>query len=160
MKRIGYIIGLVITFYSVGAQITNPIKWQSKIEKKSATEYVLTFEATIEKDWHLYSQFTPKGGPAPLEISFPDSKGKYQPIGKATESPTVTAYNKVFGVNETFFIEKARIRQVVKVSNHSVSRLRATLTYQICKQVCIPQEVNFEFDIKSLQAKEIRRKIR
>jgi thiol:disulfide interchange protein DsbD len=39
-----------------------------KIEKKSENNYILTFNAIIEKDWHLYSQFTADGGSLPLEV--------------------------------------------------------------------------------------------
>jgi thiol:disulfide interchange protein DsbD len=41
--------------------------------EKSETNYILTFNAVIENDWHLYSQFT-DGGPLPLELSL-KSKG-------------------------------------------------------------------------------------
>lgn len=52
-----------MAFANVDAQILDPAKWTTKIERKSENTYLLTFDGTIEKDWHLYSQFTPDGGP-------------------------------------------------------------------------------------------------
>ena len=118
---------------------------------------MLTFEATIEKGWHLYSQFTPDGGPAPLQLQLTEMQ-KFSRRGKARESTTHTAYNKIFGVDETFFIETATIKQVVKASSPSASTFRVRLAYQICKQVCVPQEITFEFDAKSLRAKQVLKK--
>jgi thiol:disulfide interchange protein DsbD len=36
----------------------DPVKWTTKIEKKSENTFVLIFDAVLEKDWHMYSQFT------------------------------------------------------------------------------------------------------
>jgi thiol:disulfide interchange protein DsbD len=57
--------------------------------EKSETNYILTFNAVIENDWHLYSQFTPDGGPLPLEIIF-KIKRNFNLVGKAKESKTRT----------------------------------------------------------------------
>ncbi len=54
----------------------------------------------------MYFQFTPEGGPLPLEVIFKNQKGNFNLIGKAQESKTRTAYNDVFEVNETFFRKK------------------------------------------------------
>ena len=59
---------------STQAQILNPVKWEASIEKKSDSEYFLTLNGAIEKDWHVYSQFTPEDGPLPAEFLFHDKK--------------------------------------------------------------------------------------
>jgi hypothetical protein len=141
--------------FSASAQIKNPVSWHSTVEKRSNSEYILNFEATIEKGWHLYSQFTPEGGPAPLEILFEDGTNKLIQLGNATESTTVTTYNKIFGVDETYFVGKAKISQRIKVVNKSSHISHITLAYQICKQVCVPQEINFELDVKLLRMRQI-----
>ncbi|KAF5272515.1 hypothetical protein FQR65_LT17365 [Abscondita terminalis] len=48
--------------YILRDMIQDPVKWKSKIEKISDTEYMITLDGTIEKGWHMYSQFTPEGG--------------------------------------------------------------------------------------------------
>jgi thiol:disulfide interchange protein len=147
MKKLLFILFAFLAFAKVNAQVLDPAKWTTAIEKKSETNYILTFNAVIEKDWHVYSQFTPDGGPLPLEITFKDQKGNFELVGKAKESKTTTAFNDVFGVNETFFHDKAQIQQEIKLVNTKVTAIKAELNYQICKEVCINLEKKFTFKI-------------
>jgi thiol:disulfide interchange protein len=155
MKKLLFILFAFLAFAKVNAQVLDPAKWTTAIEKKSETNYVLTFNAVIEKDWHIYSQFTPDGGPLPLEITFKDQKGNFELVGKAKESKTTTAFNDVFGVNETFFHDKAQIQQEIKLVNTKVTAIQAELNYQICKEVCINLEKKFTFKIPGASANSI-----
>ena len=152
MKKLLFILFTFLAFAKVNAQVLDPAKWTTAIEKKSETNYILTFNAVIEKDWHIYSQFTPDGGPLPLEITFKDQKGNFELVGKAKESKTTTAFNDVFGVNETFFHDKAQIQQEIKLVNTKVTAIQAELNYQICKEVCINLEKKFTFKISGTAA--------
>ncbi len=134
---------------TANAQILEPVKWTSRIEKKSDTNYILVFDGNIEKDWHVYSQFTPDGGPLPLEIIFKNQKGNFNLVGKAKESKTETAFNDVFGVNEKFFKDKAHIEQEVSITNTGNKIIEVVLNYQVCKDVCINAEKKFSFVIPS-----------
>lgn len=151
MKKLLFILLAFLAFVKINAQVLDPAKWTTAIEKKSETNYILTFKAVIEKDWHLYSQFTPDGGPLPLEIIFKDQKGNFDLVGKAKESKTTTAFNDVFGVNETFFHDKAQIQQEIKIINPKVTAIQADLNYQICKEVCINLEKKFTFKIPTIK---------
>ncbi len=137
MKKIIFLLMAFLAFANGNAQILDPVKWTTTIEKKSADIYVLTFEGVIEKGWHLYSQFTPDGGPLPLEISYKNQPGNFNLEGKAKESKTKTVYNDVFGVNETFFEGKAVIQQEIKLVNATLTTVETELNYQVCKEVCI-----------------------
>ena len=63
MKKIVFLLLVFLAFAKGNAQILDPVKWTTKIEKKSGNTYLLTFNGTIENEWHMYSQFTPYGGP-------------------------------------------------------------------------------------------------
>jgi thiol:disulfide interchange protein len=147
MKKILFILFAFLAFAKVNAQVLDPVKWTTTIEKKSDTKYILTFNGVIEKDWHVYSQFTPDGGPLPLEVIFKDQKGNFNLVGKAKESKTATAFNDVFGVNETFFHDKAQIQQEIILINPKITLIQAELNYQVCKEVCINLEKKFTFKI-------------
>jgi thiol:disulfide interchange protein len=153
MKKIVFILLVFLAFAKGNAQVLDPAKWTTAIEKKSETNYVLTFTAVIEKDWHIYSQFTPDGGPLPLEITFKDQKGNFDLVGKAKESKTTTAFNDIFGVNEIFFHDKAQIQQEIKLVNPKLTDIKVELNYQICKEVCINLEKKFTFKIPSTLVK-------
>ncbi len=147
MKKIILLLVAFLACANVNAQILDPAKWTTKIEKKSDTKYLLIFNAVIDNEWHLYSQFTPDGGPLPLEIIFKNQKGNFKLIGKAKESKTRTAFNDIFEVNETFFEKKAQIQQEIEITNTTLTEVKVDFNYQVCKEVCINVEKNFTIKI-------------
>jgi thiol:disulfide interchange protein len=154
MKKIVVLIVMVLAFAKGNAQMLNPVKWTTEIEKKSDGNYVLTFNGVIESGWHLYSQFTAEGGSLPLEVLFKNQKGNFELIGKTKESKTKTAFNDIFEVNETFFEKKAQLTQEIHLTNPKLSKVEVSLNYQVCKEACINLEKNFTFVIPA-QSKEV-----
>jgi thiol:disulfide interchange protein DsbD len=152
MKKLFFLLCAFLVYANSSAQVLDPAKWTAKIENKGGSTYLLTFNAVIENDWHLYSQFTPDGGPLALEIIFKNQKGNYTIIGKAKESKTRTAYNDIFEVNETFSEKKAQIQQEIKITNPKLTEIKVDLNYQVCKEVCINQEKNFTLKVPAATA--------
>lgn len=136
---------LFFSFLTHQAQILDPVKWQTKVEKISETEFNLIFEGKIDAGWHMYSQFTPDGGPLPTELKF--TKGNYDLVGKTQESKTKTEFNDVFGINETFFENNVTLTQKIKVTNTNIKPIKVVVEYQVCKNSCINQDKTFEFQI-------------
>lgn len=149
MKKLLVLLLALLAFANGNSQILDPVKWTTKIDKKSETNYILTFNGVIENEWHMYSQFTPDGGPLPLEVIFKNQKGNFNLIGKAKEGKTTTAYNDVFEVNETFFVKTALIQQEISITNPKIKTIEVDLNYQVCKQSCINIEKKFSFVIPS-----------
>ena len=149
MKKIVVLLVMVLAFAKGNAQLLNPVKWTTQIDKKSEGNYVLTFNGVIDTGWHLYSQFTAEGGSLPLEVLFKNQKGNYELIGKTKESKTKTAYNDIFEVNETFFEKKAQLTQEIHLTNPKLAKVEVSLNYQVCKEACINLEKNFTFIIPS-----------
>ena len=46
----------VCFLFNLNAQILEPVKWESEVEKISDTEYKLVFKANIDKGWYIYSE--------------------------------------------------------------------------------------------------------
>ena len=156
MKKIALLFFLFFAFLTSNAQILDPVKWTSKIEKKSDTEYLLTFDGVIEPAWHMYSQFTAEGGVNPLEILLNNGEGNFEQVGKVTESKTRTEFNDIFGIDETFFENTVQLQQNIKIVNQNNSLIQIELSYQVCKEVCIQQNKYFEFDVKKLSGAEVQ----
>ena len=156
MKKFAYLLLFLFSFIGAKAQVQDPVKWTSKIEKKSDTEYVLVFNATIEKNWHMYSQFSNENGSLPMVITFNNSEGNYEPAKHAEESPTVVRFNDTFGVDETMWDEKATLKHTIKVTNPENDLVQVRLDYQVCKEVCIQGENLFEFNLKNLTSEEVK----
>lgn len=148
-KTFVFLVVFIFAFAKGNAQILEPVKWTAKIEKKTENNFVLIFDGIIEKEWHLYSQFTPDGGPLPLEITFKNQKGNYNLIGKAKEGKTRTAFNDIFGVNETFFEGKAHIEQEISIVNPNLKVVDVEFDFQVCKEVCINSNKKFSIAVPS-----------
>lgn len=148
MKKKIFFIILTLFFFSKGnTQVLDPVKWTTEIEKTANDTYILTFNGQIEKGWHVYSQFTAPGGSLPLELIFKTPKDQFSLVGKAKESKTKTGYNDIFEVNETYFENKATIKQEIKLKNNSLKQIETVLNYQACKEVCVNLEKKFSFKI-------------
>lgn len=152
MKKITYIL-LVFTFFAQG-QILNPVKWKSKIIQKSATDFELVMEASIENEWHMYSQYTPDGGALPTVFTFKNTNGNYSVVGKTKESPYKKVFNDIFEVDEYYFAKTAQFKQLIKVTNPKLKEVKVFVEYQACKEQCIQQDNTFTFKLPELKLEE------
>ena len=131
----------------VNAQLdTEPVVWETQLEKLDDTRFVLVFNATIASNWHLYSQFSNDQGALPTEFIF-DSQG-YKRIGEVEESPSITDYDKVFEMDLTYFNDSANFRQEIVLEDETLSSLSVELNYQACDdKLCIFRSETFVFSL-------------
>ncbi|RAR70651.1 protein-disulfide reductase DsbD family protein [Flavobacterium aciduliphilum] len=147
MKRLALIVVLIFTTNFALAQIKKPVKWGVTTEKVSDTEYNLVMHATIEEGWHMYSQFTPDGGPLPIVLTFKNQKGNFELIGKAKESAYKKQFNKDFEVDEYFFEHQATLTQRVKLLNTKLSKINVNIDFQACQTSCVNDNVDVVFEL-------------
>ncbi|MFK7030812.1 protein-disulfide reductase DsbD family protein [Flavobacterium oreochromis] len=143
-----------ISSLGVYAQILNPVSWKTSVQKKSDTEFTITFDAKIQPEWHLFSQFTPDGGSLPTVFTFKNAKGNYQLVGKTTESIYKKVYSEVFEVDEYLFENKAQFKQTIKLTNPKVTSIKVYVEYQVCKEACIQQDKTFDIQLPLTGTKE------
>ena len=156
MKKLAYLLFFFISIFTAQAQMMeNPAKWTTKIEKKSDTEYTITWNGIIQDGWHMYSQYTADGGPLPTEFIYNNIDGNYELIGEAKESETKTVYNDIFEVDETYFVGPVQLVQEIKLTNADTPNIQVELGYQVCLDVCISQSNLFVYDLKTLQVTEV-----
>jgi len=138
---------LFTSFLAIGQDDENPVVWSKEVKQISDTEYDLILEGIIYEGWHVYSQFTAEGGALPSDFSFKGAGVDYELIGEAKESKTVKEYSDIFEVEETFFKEKAVFTQRIKLLDTKTKQIQVNLFYQVCKEVCIPADVDFTFSL-------------
>lgn len=155
MRNVLTVLVLLVTGLGF-SQVQDPVKWKSSIEKISDTEYQLKLDATIESEWHMYSQFTPEGGPLPLEFIYNNAEGNYEPQDKATESEYKKQFNDIFEVDEYYFAKEAHFTHNIKITNPEVKTIQLELSYQACIDMCIQQNKFFVFDLETLTSKEVQ----
>lgn len=152
MKKFFFSVLLGLTTLTSFAQLLQPVKWTSSIEPAGENEFILTFKATIDPEWHIYSQFTPDGGALPAEFVYENQEGNYELIGTTEESEYKKVFNDIFGVDEYYFDKEATFTQRIKVINEAFSTFEVTLDYQACKEQCIQQFESFKFNIPGREA--------
>ena len=149
MKKLTYVL-LLLTFFAQG-QILNPVKWKTKVVQKSETEFELIMDATIENEWHMYSQFTPEGGALPLVFTFKNQKGNYQLIGKTKEGKYKKAFNEIFEIEEYYFQTSAKFTQRIKLLNPKLKAISLLADGQACIDgKCVQTEGNLVFNLPEL----------
>ena len=142
---------LVLTFLTFGfvhGQILDPLKWATSVTKISETEYDLVATATIEKEWHLYSQNVPDDGPIPTTLTFkitPD----FDLVGNTSEEEGHTVDDPVFEMTIKYFENKATFKQRIKVLNENSFKILGEVEFMVCDDAnCLPPTtVDLEFSI-------------
>lgn len=149
MKHI--IIIFVCAFFSLNtfSQILEPVKWTTSVEKTSDTEALLIATATIDANWHLYSQSVPEGGPVATSFSF-EGNSNYLKKGNTSEGNGHVIDDPVFNMKIKYFATKALFKQRIKLKTQQAFTLKGTVEFMVCDDSrCLPPtEVDLEFDIK------------
>ncbi|MEQ3661811.1 MAG: cytochrome c biogenesis protein CcdA, partial [Flavobacterium sp.] len=154
MKKLITLFVLLFSFLG-NAQILDPVKWTTKVIQKSDTEFELVMDATIDANWHLYSQFTPEGGAQQLVFTFKGSGKDYKLVGKTKEGAYKKSYNDIFEVDEYYFSNKAHFVQLIKVTNPNIKEIKVLLEGQSCIEgKCIQEEDNLTFKLPAIKAVE------
>ena len=152
MKKALFFLLSFLALANLNAQILKPVKWSSKVEVVSVTEFNLVMQGKIDEGWHVYSQFTPDGGSLPAEFKFENAKGNYELVGKVKESPYKKQFSDIFGVDEYFFEKSVTFTQRVKILNAKLASIKAKIDYQVCKQSCINDNMQFTFPLPNSKA--------
>ncbi|MBQ4915416.1 thioredoxin family protein [Maribacter sp. MMG018] len=146
--------GIILVFFLFLSQVAifsqdddNPVIWSHEVNQLSDTEYELIVKGDIHEGWHVYSQYTDEGGSLPSEFTFYEVGTDYELVGEAKESATLKEYSDIFEVEETFFKKKAVFTQKIKLLKPDVKKVKVNLFYQVCKEVCIPADIDFVFSL-------------
>ncbi|MDN3665848.1 protein-disulfide reductase DsbD family protein [Algibacter miyuki] len=147
MKRIILFFALIAVFIGQ-AQIIDPVKWATSVEKLSETEYLLVSKATIDSGWHLYSQTVPNDGPIPTTFTYDDSEGGFKIVGNTSEEEGHTIDDPVFQMEIKFFENSATFKQKITVEE-GISKVEGFVEFMVCDDSrCLPPtEVDLSFQI-------------
>ncbi len=152
-------LSLLTVFLLVGiqenfSQIFDPVKWSFSAERLNGTEAEVTFTATIDQGWHLYSQHIEGDGPVPTSFTFQELGGT-ELIGDVAEDEGHREMDPNFGIELKYFSDRADFIQKVKVGDASVA-LKGELEFMVCNdERCLPPDyVPFEFRIPASETEE------
>lgn len=147
---LSFLIGLLLSYTSTVAQQYDYISWTSSTQNTADNKIKLTITATIDKGWHLYSQYMnmEDQGPLPTLITF-DNPDQFALIGKVEESKTISKYEEVFKMDVIYFENKAVFTALFDKIGTS-DTLKANVNFMICNDgECLPpNDYPIAIDIK------------
>ncbi|MFC2109900.1 protein-disulfide reductase DsbD domain-containing protein [Bacteroidota bacterium] len=148
MKKIILIVAILTTSF-VQSQILDPVKWTTSVNKISSSEVELIATATIEANWHLYSQNVPEDGPIPTSFTF-EGNGNYLKKGNTAEEKGHVINDPVFEMKIKFFEEKAIFKQRIKLKTKKPFKINAIVEFMACDDSrCLPPtEADLVFSVK------------
>ena len=130
------------------SQILKPVKWSYATKKTAKNEAIIYLKATIDKGWHIYSQRVGEGGPVKTSFSFTPSSS-YKKLGATMEPKPITAFEKVFDMEVSYFSNTVIFQQKVSLSKLPAV-VKGKIEYMVCDNSrCLPpEEVDFSLTIK------------
>jgi len=156
MKKITALLFLtIITVFSTFGQLVDPVKWSYRVEQKGQ-EATLIFKATVDKGWHVYSQFIPDGGPIPTTFTFtPDNN--YALVGKVTEPKGEEVFDSNFDMKLKYFENTAEFKQKIKLTSNKAFKIKGVVESMACndRNCTPPNPVDFEFSIAGEASVEV-----
>ena len=130
-------------------QLITPVKWSLEQKPVGTNEIELTFKATIESGWHLYSTNLPEGGPIKTTFTFNADSLNYVVDGVIITKTTPTKeHDKIFNMDLEFFSNEAIFSQKIKLLSGQSFNLKGTIEYQSCNdETCTLDDHDFSFEI-------------
>jgi hypothetical protein len=150
MKKIYFLASFFMVTVLAQAQL-NPVTWTFTAKKTADKTYEIHMKATIQNNWHLYSQSQPEDAiiiPTTFTVNANplftlDGKikevGKLEKVKDATVGVSANQYS-----NSVVFVQKIKLRGNVKTN------FNGNVAYQTCDdKKCLPQKtVNFSVAIR------------
>ncbi len=145
-----YILFLYIFFSfsicCVAQSNKKPVTWDVTYAATSANEGEIIYTATIDNNWHIYSQRPTDVGPIPTSFSVTPN-AQIELIGKTQEGQAHEEYVSAFDAKVFVFTDKAVFKQKIKRKNKETLTIHTSLEYMTCNdKQCLPP-TTLEFDV-------------
>lgn len=155
MQRLySIILSLMMFAFGANAQMLEPIVWSSTIKMTSNNEGVMTFKASIDDGWHLYSFDLPENGPNATKITFEKTSG-IELLGEIVPSrQPIDTVDLVFNIRVGWWDADVEFSQKFKVLEEGKYDIAGEIYFQACNgETCIaPTTETFDFKEGQIQA--------
>lgn len=128
-------------------QVLEPVKWEYTTESLGENQYKITFNATIDDEWYVYSSTVAEDGPIPTTIYFDENEALGE-LGAVEESGDVTkdGYDEMFDMDIKKFGHAASFSQVVNITGPAT--VTGYLEFMTCDaiQCLFPDPIEFTIE--------------
>ena len=146
MKK--WLLALVFSGLASLAQAQlNPITWTFSAKKINDNTYELQMKASIQTNWHLYSQTQPDDAVAMPTTFVLNPNPLFTLDGKIKEIGKMEKYtDKVLKVSANQYSNTVTFIQLIKLKGKAKTSVTGTVEYQTCDdQKCLPpKKVSFK----------------
>ena len=154
-KRMSFAVLLTMAVLAVQAQMVNPVRFTSQLKQLKGNEAELTFSATIDAGWHVYS--TGLGDDGPISASFHAVKMEgAETVGTLhARGKEIKQFDPMFDMELRYFERAVTFVQKVKFTKPTYD-IECFLEYGACNdRMCMPpSEVELKAQGNSPLAKE------
>lgn len=143
------------TYFTLNAQVVQPVKWSFSHIEKGDNQYELQFKALIDEGWSIYGSDIPSGGPVPTTIEFDETEG-VEFIGEIISPELSTKYDPNFEMELTMGKGQLIFKQIVEVKSQNPVTITGELVYMSCDDTqCLPPDyIDFEFKLPGKQVEK------
>ena len=148
MKHLFAVLSVLFITHLAVAQSNKQVKWSYTTKKISETVYEVHMTATINGNWHMYSQ---DGGEGPFSTTFTFTKnplinldGKVKEIGKVKKT-----YEEAFKSDVRYYEKTVNFVQTIKLRGNVKTNVAGKVEFMVCNdsQCLPPSEVEFSLSI-------------
>ncbi len=153
IKNIAFTLFLIVQTLVVFSQLSQPVKWTYKTNAIKDNIIEIQITATVEKNWHLYSQYNTKGLTQQTVFTYEPSNA-YNLVGKTTE-PLYVEVTDEYGTDRYFESSIIVFKQKIEVVSSKDFTIAATVDAQACTEgKCVMVGDDFLFKIKGVSRGE------
>ena len=147
IRRFFALLTLAVCAVALHAEILTPVKWTSEVKMTDDSHGVMTFTATIDDGWHMYSTNLPKGGPQPLSITLDTADGVTLD-GELTPSKAPhEQVDNVFHMKLGWWTDAVTLTQAFTATKPDYN-IEGYLTYMVCNDVTCQAPTKEQFIFK------------
>ena len=149
MKKFLAVLFTILSFSSF-SQIFNPVEWKFSQEQISDTEVELTFKASIDDPWHMYSQFVDE---EMLATKFTFIYNGDTIISILKEPKPSEEYDETSDIMLLYFSEEVIFTQKLEINSLNKLEISGYVDYIVCDNgSCLPPDYSeFSFTLKAVE---------
>lgn len=149
MKKFLVVLFTIISFTSF-SQIFNPVSWEFSQEKISETEVELTFKASIDEPWHMYSQYV---SDEMLATKFTFIYKGDTIVSKLKEPKPSEEYDETSDIMLLYFSKEVIFTQQLEINSVNNIEISGYVDFIVCDNgSCLPPDYSeFSFTIKGVE---------
>lgn len=162
MKKSVYLLLLVLVLmipFSVKSQMVDPVKWNIQLNQLSDTELEVVFDATIDEEWHVYTNTLPEGGPVPTSVEW-EKLNNVKLIGDLTPHSTpIKEIDLVYNLELSWWEKTANLTQKLHIIDPKQGYdIEGYIRFMSCTNgTCqAPKNVSFDF-VSGAVAQEVEK---